>query len=337
STDQNADELGLSTGGSIGYRLNYYTRIGIGFRWRDVTRDIDGDYHRRTNGLNMNLSRQHSDRLSQQVAIRSERRSENQQGREADTQLDNEIEWRLAWDPQSPIYSDFSLGYQWTDQSAQRTEGPLVNVSLGWVLSDALSMSLGAGYGQTDSIGDRGNDYQSRNWAWRSALNWQINEAWALTASAGQQLNTTDASSFNPALDTRDEQSVERGSNEWVIRLNYQRSGGQEQPALGYQGSQGSGRLIGYLYQDHNKDQVRQPTEPGLAGVNLLLDNRYPLQTDSDGRFELSNVATGTHQLIVDDRSLPLPWEMGNNRRKTFRINLRDTTTVQLGAVAIDY
>ena len=54
---------------------------------------------------------------------------------------------------------------------------------------------------------------------------------------------------------------------------------------------------MGSVFYDENGDGVRQASERGAAGVQVVLDERQAAVTDNDGRFQFSLMPAGTHRL----------------------------------------
>ena len=53
------------------------------------------------------------------------------------------------------------------------------------------------------------------------------------------------------------------------------------------------------IFVDVNEDGVRQPTEPGMSGIAVYLDDER-LDTDSDGHARFGHMSPGTHEIRVD-------------------------------------
>ena len=129
-------------------------------------------------------------------------------------------------------------------------------------------------------------------------------------------------------LDVREETSTTT-SVLATIRYSF---GGNEQPNLlgRHNGKQGSGTLRGRLFLDENNDGLAQENEAGLQGITVYLDSVFATITDSQGRFQFSNVTTGDHHIFVDQSVLPLPWTLRGKEFFNLSIKLRKTTEVEI-------
>src|SRR5207302_2651422 len=55
--------------------------------------------------------------------------------------------------------------------------------------------------------------------------------------------------------------------------------------------------------------------ESGAANVTVILDGRFSVRSDPNGRFDFPAVAAGHHVLTVQTDNLPLPWTLTNSGR----------------------
>lgn len=130
---------------------------------------------------------------------------------------------------------------------------------------------------------------------------WQFLPEWQAQVTAlWNNIETSIADVANPTFRDRSVQ----------LTLRYQRSGGIPIVPLGARqpGMSGSGRIVGRIFFDDNDDGIRQANERPAARVTLFLDGRFPVTTDSDGRFEFPLVAAGPHTIRVGTETIPLPW-----------------------------
>ena len=67
--------------------------------------------------------------------------------------------------------------------------------------------------------------------------------------------------------------------------------------------------------------------------MTVVLDGRYSVQTDAQGRFDFNYVVAGPHVVTVVSDNLPLPWVLENNGRTPVKVFTRDMTQVAIGAV----
>lgn len=71
--------------------------------------------------------------------------------------------------------------------------------------------------------------------------------------------------------------------------------------------SQPGGIVQGSVFKDTNRNGQLDPGEPGLAGMQIYLDNRR-METDEKGNFCFSDVSPGQHRLGLDYSKLPVEY-----------------------------
>lgn len=128
-----------------------------------------------------------------------------------------------------------------------------------------------------------------------------------------------------PTTNRADEQGA-------VLILRYEWRAGSLAPPLGGPAGTGAGRISGIVFLDVNDDGRFAAGEPGAANVTVLLDGRFSVRTDGQGRFEFPYVASGRHVITVVPDNLPLPWALVNDGRSEVEVSVRETTTVEVGA-----
>jgi uncharacterized repeat protein (TIGR01451 family) len=65
------------------------------------------------------------------------------------------------------------------------------------------------------------------------------------------------------------------------------------------------GTILGRVFHDANGNGLQDKGEPGIAGIELYMENGTRVTTDSRGLYSINSVTRGTHLLVVDDKSLP--------------------------------
>ena len=116
----------------------------------------------------------------------------------------------------------------------------------------------------------------------------------------------------------------------WEGRSGSSLGQGNAQP-----GSTGAGRISGTVYADANRDGEQQTSETGLAGVEVLLDERYRTTTDAAGRFEFPVVATGPHRVRLRPESVPLPWGAAEEAGQRIEVPLRGQAEARIPVVRV--
>jgi hypothetical protein len=162
---------------------------------------------------------------------------------------------------------------------------------------------------------------------------WRFSHQWSLALTAYQNAGLPDsglsitsplAAPLLPATRPKDKGVF--------VALRYQDSAGSASVPLGGSPGSAAGKLIGSVYLDDNKNARRDASERGAANVTVLLDGRYAVQTDAQGRFEFPYISAGPHVLSVVGDNLPLPWLLDKEGRTELRIAARETRTVHIGA-----
>ena len=79
-------------------------------------------------------------------------------------------------------------------------------------------------------------------------------------------------------------------------------------------------KLPGVVFLDANNNGHADAGEAGAPNVTVVLDGRFSVQTDANGRFAFPVVATGHHIIVVVPDNLPLPWTLLNNGRAEIEV-----------------
>ncbi|HET9576738.1 MAG TPA: hypothetical protein VFP44_02865 [Usitatibacter sp.] len=116
------------------------------------------------------------------------------------------------------------------------------------------------------------------------------------------------------------------------LTVRYEDHAGTAMAPLGGRPGAGAGTLVGYLFYDANDDGRRGANESGAANVTVVLDGRFAVRTDSEGRFEFPPVASGPHTLAVIPDNLALPYAVSEEGRREVVIRTRETTTIEIAA-----
>jgi hypothetical protein len=163
-------------------------------------------------------------------------------------------------------------------------------------------------------------------------LNWHFDPRWLLTV--GYYENRTDTAMpltvtspiAPPAAPT--ETVKDRGI---FLTLRFDVRAGMPTMALGGPAGAGTGRIAGIVFLDANDDGRLDGGELGAANVTVVLDGRFSIRTDSQGRFEFPAVAAGRHFVTVMPDNLPLPWTLSDDTRD-FQLPVRGSVFLELSA-----
>lgn len=89
------------------------------------------------------------------------------------------------------------------------------------------------------------------------------------------------------------------------------------------------GDIEGDVFQDLNRNVIRDAGEPGIAHAAILLEDGSKAVTDADGRYHFRNIATGIHLVRIDERGLDASLNLLTNPSQRVELKLRETTKVQ--------
>ena len=165
-------------------------------------------------------------------------------------------------------------------------------------------------------------------------LGWQLSRNWSLLANyyenrVGSWTPLVVTSPLAPPTPTYLPSAGQRGV---FLTVRFQAARGAHFMPLGGAPGAGSGRLTGVVYLDANENGRYDAGEVGAANVVVILDGRYSVRTDANGRFEFPAVAAGHHVLTVQTDNLPLPWTVAGEGRTEVTVGTRDRTEVDIAA-----
>ena len=169
------------------------------------------------------------------------------------------------------------------------------------------------------------------------SLTWRISNSWSTLATyyenrIGTWTQLVVNSPLTPPVPT---QLPSAGARGFFLTLRWQEARGSHFAPLGGLPGMGAGRITGVIYLDANENGKLDAGEAGVANLTVILDGRYSVRTDANGRFDFPGVVAGHHVLSVPPDNLPLPWALGPNARREVDVSTRDTLEVDFGAVRI--
>lgn len=164
-------------------------------------------------------------------------------------------------------------------------------------------------------------------------IDWRFAPRWSLVASIYQSQGSRRSPFILDPLVTRTPYIALPRERTLLLTLRHAYEAGRPQGVLGGVPGAANGSLRGSVFLDENRNGVREASELPAINITVLLDGRYSVRTDSDGRFEFPRVAVGTHTLSVESDNLPLPWSFDDgNASRTIEVEVRETAYVDLGA-----
>lgn len=153
---------------------------------------------------------------------------------------------------------------------------------------------------------------------------WQFLRDWFVSATLAHNQTTLDSSAVN--LIGGD---TEIKSDSLWLRIGYANASGQPYRRYGRStNAAGGGRIHGEVFFDENRDSVRQAGERAAVGVVVVIDGRYEVRTDGQGRYEFDPVYPGPHRVSLITEDLPLPWGLDDESPRSVNVSVRQTETV---------
>jgi hypothetical protein len=168
-------------------------------------------------------------------------------------------------------------------------------------------------------------------------LSYQIARSWGLLLSfyenhVGPWTPLVVSSPLTPPVPSPQASQGQRGV---FLTLRFQEARGGHFVPLGGTAGSGSGRLSGVIYLDANENERFDAGESGAPNVTVILDGRFSVRTDANGRFDFAAVASGHHVITVQPDNVPLPWALVNSGRVEVDVSTRERTEVAIGAQRI--
>lgn len=171
----------------------------------------------------------------------------------------------------------------------------------------------------------------SQNVLANAALNWGISSGWIASASYYENRNTGRLPLVVTSPIPEPFPLYQRLNDRGVfLSLRYDWQAGTPVVPLGGQPGTGSGTVAGVLFLDANDNGRLDAGEAGAPNVTILLDGRFTVRTDSQGRFEFASVAAGKHVLGIVPDNLPLPWAASADGRIEVEVGVRDRTRTEI-------
>jgi hypothetical protein len=168
-------------------------------------------------------------------------------------------------------------------------------------------------------------------------LTWQMARSWSLLGTyyenrIGSWTPLIVTSPISPPVPTPIASQSTRG---FFLTLRYQNARGAQFVPLGGAPGAGAGRLSGVVYLDVNENGRFDAGESGVANVTVILDGRFSVRTDANGRYDFPAVVAGHHVLTVQQDNLPLPWTVSDSGHIEVDVKTRDRSEVDIGALRL--
>lgn len=225
-----------------------------------------------------------------------------------------------TWPTATPALLTTSLGWQ-------RHEGALGRTSL-WSWAVLGSVSPLARFTLDASLQGTHGERRTALFANVGAA-WQLTRDWTLAARythargeeplAAEVVSALTAATVAARMPVPDNRSLQ-------VVLRYEvRAGAATVPLGGTRGA-GAGRLSGTVYYDHDNNGRREATEAGVPNVIVVLDGRFAVRTDGQGRYDFPWVVAGEHVVQVQPDNVPLPWSPKQREPSKTQVEVRGHT-----------
>lgn len=227
------------------------------------------------------------------------------------------LRWDHDWAISSTLQVSTTLAHTWAANSGVNATHPTLGLLFRHFVSPAFRWDGNINFNRVrDNAGRTDNNTNAAlNGNWSIARNW----------SAQLQLVWNRVDNTNPVA------PVFTNDKTVLFLVRYETASGTPLTQLGRPtGGVGSGRIVGRVFFDDNGDGVRQPTEKPVAGLTVLLDGRYPVTTDNEGRFEFGPVGTGAHMISVNVERVPLPWGLLDEAPRRVTVPLRGESVIDI-------
>jgi hypothetical protein len=163
-------------------------------------------------------------------------------------------------------------------------------------------------------------------------LVWRISQRWSLVASYYDNRSDTQAFTTIAPLVPVEALLPEPRDRAFFITVRYADHAGTPVAPLGGAPGSGSGTVVGYIWYDANEDGRRGANEAAAANVTVLLDGKFSVRTNNDGKFEFPFVAAGPHAIMVIPDNLALPYSIPGDGRREITVRTRETTSIDIPA-----
>jgi hypothetical protein len=229
-------------------------------------------------------------------------------------------EYVTIWDHEWAVPRDYrlsqTLSWDRLDEDGGLTTRVLAGLTADMEVRSELQLDSSAVYVRTagDSAGQSQDINLSLGLVWEPIPNWQLTllGLWNQSSSVPPMGDATSVRDLRVFFTLR--RAVATGSPVLIYG--------------GLPGKAGSGRVIGRVFFDENRDGIYNVDEKGAKGLVVYLDGRFPQQTDERGAFEFWPVSTGQHNLSLGLEDVPLPWGLEDEANKPIEVEVREDTTL---------
>lgn len=197
----------------------------------------------------------------------------------------------------------------------------------GFDLTDDFSLDGTVRWSRSDGDDDAHGLDLNLGWRWRLASRWTLLGNVSQSRGSRRSPFALDPVTNQPTFETLPHDRAV------YVSLRYDYSAGSARQVLGGAPGAATGRITGSVFLDENADGVRSASELPAANITIVLDDRYSVRTDDQGRFVFERVAVGAHSIEAIPDNLPLPWSIDDERaRRRLQVDVRSDASVDIGA-----
>lgn len=197
----------------------------------------------------------------------------------------------------------------------------------GFDLTDDFSLDGTVRWSRSDGDDDAHGLDLNLGWRWRMASRWTLLGNLSQGRGSRRSPFALDPVTNQPVFETLPHDRAV------YVSLRYDYSAGRARQVLGGAPGAASGRIIGSVFLDENADGVRSASEQPAANITIVLDDRYSVRTDDQGRFVFERVAVGAHSIEAIPDNLPLPWSIDDEQaRRRLQVDVRGDASVDISA-----
>jgi hypothetical protein len=203
----------------------------------------------------------------------------------------------------------------------------------------ALTAARELGAGASFTLGGRhftaaGHDSSTRSLS--AGLNWRLAPGWLLGLSANDSAGSQGPAQAGPSSGAPEVMppavALPRVRTAW-LSLRYDMAEGSADAPLGGRPGAGGGSVSGTVFLDANGNGEADASDTRLAGVTVVLDERWAQRTDAQGRFEFAFVVAGEHRLRLLPDNIPLPWGFDGADTRQVSVSPRGSAVMRWGAL----
>lgn len=144
--------------------------------------------------------------------------------------------------------------------------------------------------------------------------------------------------------DLRSDRVLQSDSDSWnsqgfqvTFRLAKKFSWGKPEKTMGLPTgveTRGYGTVEGTVFNDINRNGVKDPGEEGVKDVLVRLEDGSTVKTDARGFYRFERVEAGRHMVNLDVRKIPAEYSILSSEKAKIEVKLRETVAINFQLIA---